>query len=392
MNKVRSYSAPDFHHELNIINTSHFNTIISSPSKVQPLHFTQHILSTHKLKKNKLIIKQHSNEHEHLRTKRHKVKDIDFYILSFHEYNQIYERNYSVRHLKQICAYYKQKINGNKHELEKRVFEFLKQSHHIIRIQRVWHRHLLHRMKKARGPAYNDRKKCINEMDFYTMDNVNDIHPRQFFSFQENEGSIYGFDIISLYNMMIRTKKGQDCINPYNRNPIQSSILDNVKLILRLSKLIGSTIQTELEKTEDVIELTPQRRMELKTIDLFQQMNELGNYTNHTWFTSLRKPHLLRFMRELMDIWNYRAQLTREIQREICHPQGLILPILNLAEINNQPEDAIRNFALQWIEHLITKGINQSSKSLGANFVLCALTLVNQNAAEALPWLYQSVL
>jgi hypothetical protein len=46
---------------------------------------------------------------------------------------------------------------------------------------------------------------------------------------------------------------------------------------------------------------------------------------------------------------------------------------------------------LNVLENLVNTGINVDSKSLGAYYVLSALTLVNETAAEALPWLYQSV-
>ena len=43
------------------------------------------------------------------------------------------------------------------------------------------------------------------------------------------------------------------------------------------------------------------------------------------------------------------------------------------------------------IEKLVRSGINHDSKCLGANYVLCALTLVSSDAATAIPWLFQSV-
>ena len=42
------------------------------------------------------------------------------------------------------------------------------------------------------------------------------------------------------------------------------------------------------------------------------------------------------------------------------------------------------------MENLILNGISKDSKSLGAYYILGALTIVNANAAESLPWLYQS--
>ena len=46
---------------------------------------------------------------------------------------------------------------------------------------------------------------------------------------------------------------------------------------------------------------------------------------------------------------------------------------------------------LDVLEKFINSGIDRDSKALGAFYVLGALTLVNSNAAIALPWLYQAV-
>ena len=43
------------------------------------------------------------------------------------------------------------------------------------------------------------------------------------------------------------------------------------------------------------------------------------------------------------------------------------------------------------LEKLVNTGVDKDSKSLGAYYVLGALTLVNQDAATSLPWLFQSV-
>jgi hypothetical protein len=43
------------------------------------------------------------------------------------------------------------------------------------------------------------------------------------------------------------------------------------------------------------------------------------------------------------------------------------------------------------MENLVVTGINKDSKCLGAYYVLGALTLVNNDAATSLPWLYQAV-
>ena len=53
---------------------------------------------------------------------------------------------------------------------------------------------------------------------------------------------------------------------------------------------------------------------------------------------------------------------------------------------------ALREVAIEIMSKLVRSGINEGSRSLGANLVLCALTLVSTDAAEAMPWFYHSVM
>ena len=43
------------------------------------------------------------------------------------------------------------------------------------------------------------------------------------------------------------------------------------------------------------------------------------------------------------------------------------------------------------MEKMVNIGVDKDSKALGAYYVLGALTLVNEEAATSLPWLFQSV-
>ena len=45
---------------------------------------------------------------------------------------------------------------------------------------------------------------------------------------------------------------------------------------------------------------------------------------------------------------------------------------------------------LEIMEKLVNCGIDKDNKTLGAYYVLCALTLVNNEAATSLPWLFEA--
>jgi hypothetical protein len=50
-----------------------------------------------------------------------------------------------------------------------------------------------------------------------------------------------------------------------------------------------------------------------------------------------------------------------------------------------------REIILEIMDYMVKSGHSNDNRSLGAYYVLAALTLVNEDARNALPWLYQSV-
>ena len=131
----------------------------------------------------------------------------------------------------------------------------------------------------------------------------------------------------------------------------------------------------------------------MKILTLFQRIDSLGNYTNIKWFMELDKYGLVHFIRELADIWNYRANLTQETKRAIVPPSGNPFHSEHI-NINNLPQYnfiQIKKYSIQIIDLMINKGINEQSCVLGSYYVLCALTMVSSDAADSLPWLYEAV-
>jgi hypothetical protein len=125
-------------------------------------------------------------------------------------------------------------------------------------------------------------------------------------------------------------------------------------------------------------------------LSIFQKMDELGNYTDVKWFNELNNSKLILFIRELYDIWSYRAQLSTNTKKEInpCHDPFYNIQLNNIQYLENLE---LKRLILTIIINFIDYGINKDSKYLGASYVLSALTLVSHEAATAMPWLYQSV-
>jgi hypothetical protein len=319
-----------------------------------------------------------------------KIKDDNIIIPTITNYNDIVKYNYNVNQLKSIAKNYKLKIGGNKNQLLSRIFSYLYLSSYIINIQKVFRGMLVKKFNKLHGPACINRKLCTNTNDFITMEPLNEISFYNFISYKDTDNFIYGFDIISLHNLFLKSKENENNIrNPYNRNLIPQDISKTIKTIIRLSRILNISIS--LHYDDDIKNISVEKAIELRALSLFQNIDSLGNYSNSQWFLSLNRIQLTRFSKELIDIWNYRAQLTNETKRNICPPYGNPFRTLSIQYVNTEPNISnVKKIILDALENLVNCGINNDSKALGAYYVLGALTLVNSEAATSLPWLFHS--
>jgi hypothetical protein len=243
---------------------------------------------------------------------------------------------------------------------------------------------LVRKYKQLHGIAALNRKLCTNTNDFISMEPIEEINFHQFISYKDIDGFIYGFDIVSLHNLFL--KSDDEIKNPYNRNLIPKIVFKNIRSLIRISRILKIKITLDFE--DDAKKVSTEKAVELRALALFQMINSFGNYSDSKWFLSLNRFQLIKFIRELIDIWDYRAQLQIEIKRNICPPIGDPFRNLSMAYIITESNlTNIKNLLLD----IISTGIDLDSKSLGAYYVLGALTLVNSEAATSLPWLFQSV-
>jgi hypothetical protein len=234
-----------------------------------------------------------------------------------------------------------------------------------------------------------NRKICTNTDDFVTMEPVEEINFHQFLSYKDTDGFIYGFDIISLHNLFLKSKDIESVRNPYNRNLIPEAVIKTIKSLLRISRILKIKIYLHYE--DDTQNLSLEKVLELRALQLFQHIDALGNYSNYQWFLSLNRSQIVKFVKELNDIWNYRAQLSNEIKRNICPPNGDPFRNVSIQYLNTEVQlFNVKKLVLELMEKFVNSGINNDSKSLGAYYILGALTLVNNEAATSLPWLFQS--
>ena len=126
--------------------------------------------------------------------------------------------------------------------------------------------------------------------------------------------------------------------------------------------------------------------------NLFMEIDQLGNYTQVSWFTQLNRREYMRYYRLLHDIWSYRAQMSNEVKRKICPMWD---PFSNftydIVRCNILTDDEIRCLCLRTMEDIIFTGIDREYRVLGTFHALSALTIVSLDARNSMMWLYESV-
>ena len=292
------------------------------------------------------------------------------------DHPMLVNHKYSMIQLKSIAKLFHLKVSGNKDGLTKRIHTYMVFYNHARKIQNAYRRRMSNKYRELVR-----FRNTVNEDDFLSMEKLSNIPKYQFFSFNDTDGFVYGFDALSFYQLIVINKVKE---NPYTRRDFQENVIHDFNKLLRLAKCLKLPLNIEME--EDII--TPLQKQELKVVELFQTINSLGNYANYEWFMELDSIKLLKFVKELHDIWTFRSQLTETVKRNIC-PAGD--PFRRMTFFRTSQLYDIRDGILAIMETMINSGIDKDSKTLGSYYTLCALTLVNYKAAVALPWLYQSV-
>jgi len=317
-------------------------------------------------------------------SRRPKVSRDEFVVPIVSDYSCLLQFNYNVSQLRCIARLYRQKISGNKRQLVGRLYNYMRYSTYAVKIQALCRGYLRRYYNWLRGPARRDHE-CVNTTDFLYLKDLKELNHGQFFSFLCSDNKVYGFDIKSLYNLIDREISPR---NPYNRNLISSNIRQRITSFVRLGRILCETVDITIK--DETAQLSHKKKIELKALSLFQELDSFGHVTDSKWLLGLGTLGLIRFLKELADIWLWRSELVIAKRKSICPPLGNPFLGMNISGLVDANILTIRHNTLCIIENLITKAPNRDDRALGAFYVLGALTLVSTSAAVALPWLYES--
>jgi hypothetical protein len=321
--------------------------------------------------------------------KKVKCPDADFVMPSAMDYSGFLSYKYKKTQLQNMARHYHLPVSGSVGDLTIRVYTYLTVHTHVVPLQSLWRGYLRRKCNALRGPAFMDRTKCNNDEDFLTGDIMREVDIEQFVSYSAGDGFVYGFDIVSLYNLRINSGSG-DVLNPYTREAIPGNVFSDLRSLIRITKTV---YKNPIDVTFEVPAARSPRSMSIeeRVTELFSSIESHGYYPTTDWFMNLEIPELVRMLRELSDIFLYRASIPHDVQVRIC-PQNPFRSISTMVNIMQSYDDILvsRDILLYVACTVVMSGIEMSDRALGTIMFLQALTLVSEGARHSYPLFYES--
>ena len=247
----------------------------------------------------------------------------------------------------------------------------------IIKIQNKIRNKKCNQTDKLRGEGFIDKSLSNNDTDFFTYDSRDEIDNKYYFSYKDEKGFIWFFDIRS-FNKLIELKQP----NPYTMNTIPKTVIKRAKILTKLLKLNQSDELIDHKQ----IQLSRRQIVKQKTTDLFCDIDSAGYYCQPDWFLGLNLHLLKKLYRNLEDLWNYRLQITPEVKSRICPPNGLVFTT-RISDINHYTnKDNLRDLLLNDILKF-QNAISFEDKKLGYMYFIIGLGAVSRPCCETHEWL-----
>lgn len=315
--------------------------------------------------------------------------------------------------IKAVCRSLGLRVMGKKVDLIDRVLYHYDKCIAGTELQCGFKRAIVSRWIALHGPAFYDRKSCVNDMDLMGED-IGDIPMDQIFSFQEG-GFTYAFDIAT-FGSLIAQGYPRRAKNPYTRDEIPVEVLNDYKSLLVHSTILGRPFSVvhapnAAPNTAPNTVAPENRTVENGTVDVHIPMSaeeidfeisstmyvvdSYGYYTNPDWVTGMTSASIKGFMSDMVDIFTHRANLSRNTMMRIVHPSGVLVP--NPQSFSHWLRSTfdmtvLKQKASELMKKLVLSGAERSDRELGSLYMLTALTLRSHEAAVAMPWLYESAI
>ena len=291
----------------------------------------------------------------------------------------------------------------------------------VITLQRFIKKSLSNYKLKLLGPAINNRSLCVNDSDFFTLDELKDIPNDEFFSFKDEKNFIYGFHIDSITQLVFKSdehyfeqfkkkiKNKQIIINNnsinlcyhqfikllcnhYNKikvlNPYTRFLINNntkFKIITLYAKK-EYDINKITTTNNDILPIDIKLFVKNKCLEIFQKIDLYGYQTDINWLYNQNTTILKIFYKKLALLWNFEFGLNHEGRYKIAQTNHVFN---NLHDIMTSRFDKynLLEKILEPVNIIVSNGATEPDRQNGCIIILYALAFINNRCILANPWL-----
>lgn len=236
--------------------------------------------------------------------------------------------------------------------------------------------------KRFKERHLNLKNRCINDKDFYSLDDIKEI-PDIYFVYINENSFFYGFDIRSM-DIYLKNTHSSKVINPYTNTKFTEDSIKKIK-----DKLEYLYKNNKLKSLKEEI-LTNKQKFNQFIFEVFRIYDDLGYIIQIEWFKKLSLFQLKRLYKEAEDIWNFRANLSLETKKKIAK-DGIAFEIspniIMKYPISKYKE--LQLIILKEFKRMVTEGETEAERKLGGMWMLTAFVEISPIVANAYPWLNQ---
>jgi hypothetical protein len=272
------------------------------------------------------------------------------------------------------------------------------------------------------GPGFNNRKLCVNDNDFVSLDEITEIVDEDFISFKDENEFIYGFNLESIMELIFKSdenfyenfKKNTQRIlcyrqyirtlynhynkikinNPYTRDLLTSDFkLKTIRLYTRkIYKKLGSNTNQIFFNNDNRGILVNNVSVDLKTqvrnkcFSIFQKIDMFGYMTDISWLMDENIKLLKLFYKKLAMQWNFEFGLNNTAKYKISGTHNLFHHIQDI-QLSRADKYVLLDKILDTLNILVSNGQTDSDRNTGCIIILYALASINNRCIEANPWL-----
>jgi len=210
--------------------------------------------------------------------------NISFTLQNFIE-NNIDLYKLKLPQLKNIAKKIKLKTSLKKHVLIESIQQYFTKVIKSIIIQKIFRGHIVRTSFRIRGPAFKNRKLCVNDKDCFTLEPIAEIPFQRFYSYVDTKKFIYGFDVIQL---IIAQKKKERLNNPFSREAIPQEEINKITQLEYAIKILYPELIDPDELNKINYNITPINGMNLRRQNQHIRFNYNGDEHRREMPPSLR--------------------------------------------------------------------------------------------------------